>query len=81
VLTAAVLFVVLEFFAALAESLADAHHWAAAGLWGIFAFLLWIVGVFWLQGALVEAVSDLRDGAPSSRSRSSTHGLGRFCPR
>lgn len=62
VLTAAVVFVVLEFFAAAAEASAHSHHWTAATLWGIAAFLLWIVGTFWLQGALVEAVSDIRDG-------------------
>ena len=62
VLTAAVIFVVLEFFAAISESSAHAHHWTAAALWGLVTFLLWIVGTFWLQGALVEAVSDLRDG-------------------
>ena len=62
VLTAAVIFVVLEFFAAVSESSAHAHHWTAAVLWGLVTFLLWIVGTFWLQGALVEAVSDLRDG-------------------
>jgi hypothetical protein len=62
VATAAVIFVVLEFFAAVSESSAHAHNWAAAALWGIVSFLLWIVGTFWLQGALVEAVSDLRGG-------------------
>jgi len=62
VLTAAVIFVVLEFFAAVSESSAHAHHWTAAALWSLVTFLLWIVGTFWLQGALVEAVSDLRDG-------------------
>lgn len=62
VLTAAVIFVVLEFFAAVSESSAHAHHWTAAVLWGLITFFLWIVGTFWLQGALVEAVSDLRDG-------------------
>ena len=62
VLTAAAIFVVLEFFAAVSESSAHAHQWTAAALWGLVTFLLWIVGTFWLQGALVEAVSDLRDG-------------------
>ena len=62
VLIAAVVFSVLELSSALSESSAHAHHWAAAGLWGIASFLLWIVGTFWLQGALVEAVQDARDG-------------------
>jgi hypothetical protein len=60
VLTAAVIFAVLEFFAALSQSAGHAHHWTAAALWGLVSFLLWIVGTFWLQGALVVAVSDLR---------------------
>lgn len=62
VLTAAAVFVLLEFFSAAAETAADSKHWTAAVLWGIASFVLWIVGVFWLQGALVEAVSDIRDG-------------------
>jgi hypothetical protein len=62
VLMAAPIFVVLEFFAAVSQSAAHTHHWTAATLWGLVTFLLWIVGTFWLQGALVEAVSDLRDG-------------------
>jgi hypothetical protein len=62
VLTAAVIFVVLEFFAAASSSASHAHHWTAAALWGILSYLVWIVGTFWLQGALVTAVSDLRDG-------------------
>jgi Membrane domain of glycerophosphoryl diester phosphodiesterase len=64
VLTAAVIFVVLEFFAAISESAGHEHHWISAAVWGIVAFLLWIVGTFWLQGALVGAVSDLRNGRP-----------------
>lgn len=62
VLTAAPIFLLLEFFGAVSGALAHAHHWTAAVLWGIVSFLLWIAGTFWLQGALVEAVSDLRDG-------------------
>jgi len=62
VLTAAAIFVVLEFFAAVSASAAHAHNWAAAVLWGIVSFMLWVVGTFWVQGALVEAVNDLRDG-------------------
>ena len=36
---------------------------AALGVVGaVFGALISIVGVFWLQGALVEAVADVRDG-------------------
>lgn len=62
VLTAAIVFSVLELFSALSESSVHSHHWAAAAIWGVASFLLWIVGTFWLQGALVEAVQDARDG-------------------
>jgi len=62
VLIAAVVFSVLELFSALSASSAHSGRWAAAALWGIATFLLWIVGTFWLQGALVEAVQDARDG-------------------
>jgi hypothetical protein len=62
VLTAAAVFVVLEFFSAATEASAHSGHWSAAILLGIASFLLWIVGTFWLQGALVVAVSDIRDG-------------------
>ena len=62
VLIAAVVFSVLELFSAVSESSAHAGHWTMTALWGIASFLLWIVGTFWLQGALVEAVQDARDG-------------------
>jgi hypothetical protein len=54
--------VVLQFFSAVSESSVRGHHWTAAALWGITSFPLWVVGYFLLQGALVEAVSDLRNG-------------------
>jgi len=73
--------VVLEFFAAVSESSVHAHRWSAAALWGVVTFLLWIVGTFWLQGALVEAVNDLRDGRADLRSGSFINELGRCCRR
>lgn len=62
VLMAAPVVVVLQFFSAVSESSVRGHHWTAAALWGIASFVLWVVGYFLLQGALVEAVGDLRDG-------------------
>jgi hypothetical protein len=62
VLTAAVAFMVLELFPTLLQSSTHSGHWTSAIIWGIASFLLWIVGAFWLQGALVEAINDLRDG-------------------
>jgi Membrane domain of glycerophosphoryl diester phosphodiesterase len=50
--------------------LADALLRAVAGdgalvyfIWAVFSVAVSIVGYFWLQGALVEAVRDLRDGS------------------
>jgi tetrahydromethanopterin S-methyltransferase subunit F len=62
VLTAAAVFAVLELLSTLASSAAGSHNWSAAVLWGLASFLSWLIGVFWIQGALIEAVQDLRDG-------------------
>jgi hypothetical protein len=59
--TAAVVFVVLDLASALADR-ASANSVASALLWTLIATLLSVVGAFWLQGALVEAVADVRDG-------------------
>ncbi|MGD0166019.1 MAG: glycerophosphoryl diester phosphodiesterase membrane domain-containing protein [Gaiellaceae bacterium] len=61
-LTAGAVFVLLELLSAVLQSAARAHDWAAAAIWGVATFVLWIAGTFWLQGALVAAVSDVRDG-------------------
>jgi hypothetical protein len=47
-------------------------------VWAIASFLLAIAGIFWIQGALVVAVSDIRDGR-ADLSISDT--LGRVRPR
>jgi hypothetical protein len=60
-LTAFVVFVVLDLVAALAN--AAAGDGVAAGLlWGLIATALAIIGYFWVEGALVELVRDVRDG-------------------
>jgi hypothetical protein len=60
-LTALVVFAVLDLLSALAG--AAAGDGVAAGLfWGLIAFVIGIVGYFWVQGALVELVRDVRDG-------------------
>ena len=60
-LTALVVFAVLDLLSALAG--AAAGDGAAAGIfWGLIAFVIGIVGYFWVQGALVELVHDVRDG-------------------
>jgi hypothetical protein len=61
VATAAVVFVVLD----LASAFADRASGSSTGsqlLWTLIALVLSVVGAFWLQGALIEAVRDVRDG-------------------
>jgi Membrane domain of glycerophosphoryl diester phosphodiesterase len=60
VLTAAVVYVVLDLVSAIAVSTAD--DVGAAIVWGLLSLVASIVGFFWIQGALVEAVRDVRDG-------------------
>src|SRR5437764_2672310 len=60
-LTALVVFAVLDLLSALAG--AAAGDSIGAGIfWGLIAFVIGIVGYFWVQGALVELVWDVRDG-------------------
>ena len=61
VATAAVVFVALD----LASAFADRASGSSVGsepLWTLIALVLSVVGAFWLQGALIEAVRDVRDG-------------------
>jgi hypothetical protein len=61
VATAAVVFLVLD----LASAFADRASGSSVGaelLWTLIALVLSVVGAFWLQGALIEAVRDVRDG-------------------
>jgi hypothetical protein len=60
VLTAAVVYVVLDLVSAIAVSADD--DVGAAIVWGLLSVVISIVGFFWVQGALVEAVRDVRDG-------------------
>jgi hypothetical protein len=60
-LTALVVFAVLDLLSALAA--AAAGDGVAAGVfWGLIALVIGVVGFFWVQGALVELVRDVRDG-------------------
>lgn len=60
-LTAFVVYAVLDLFSALAD--AAAGDSLLAGLfWGLIAATASIIGFFWVQGALVEVVRDVRDG-------------------
>jgi hypothetical protein len=60
VVTAAVVFVVLDLVGAIAAAAGD--DVLSALLWGFVSLVVTIVGFFWVQGALVEAVRDVRDG-------------------
>jgi hypothetical protein len=59
--TAAVVFVVLDLASAFADR-AGLNSVTSELLWTLIALVLSVVGSFWMQGALVEAVSDVRDG-------------------
>ena len=59
VAVAAVVFVVLNLLTAIVISSSST---VGAAIWGLVSLLAAIVGSFWVQGALVEAVQDVRDG-------------------
>lgn len=63
VATAAAVFVVVDLLGALAlhAGLASERTWLDAPLWSLVSLLVTVVGTFWLAGALVLAVDDLRD--------------------
>ena len=59
-LTALVVFAALDLLSAL---IADAvSNGASAGVWGLVALVIGVVGYFWVQAALVALVQDVRDG-------------------
>jgi hypothetical protein len=60
-LTAFVVFAVLDLLSALANSAAG-NGKAAGAFWSLIAAVIGIIGYFWVEGALVELVRDVRDG-------------------
>jgi hypothetical protein len=64
-LTALVVFAVLDLLSALAGQ-ASSDSAAASAFWGVIGLVISVVGYFWVQGALVEAVRDVRDGRAES---------------
>lgn len=60
-LTAFVVFVVLDLFSALADA-AGGDSFLAGLFWSLISAVVGVVGYFWVQGALVEVVRDVRDG-------------------
>jgi len=61
ILTALVVFAVLDLVSAIAASVSG-DNTGAAFLWGLVALVVGVVGWFWVEGALVELVRDVRDG-------------------
>lgn len=61
VATAAIVFIVLDLLSAIADR-ATGTSVTANLLWSLIALVFSFVGAFWLQGALIEAVRDVRDG-------------------
>jgi hypothetical protein len=61
VLTAALVYVVIDFARAAVATL-DTGSTGAFLFWLVVSLALSLVGFFWLTGALVEAVHDVRDG-------------------
>ena len=62
VLVAVPVFLVLGLLDAIVSSLGDDDFGLGVVLWGLISLVISIVGYFWVQGALVEAVADVRDG-------------------
>lgn len=65
VVTAALVFVVIDLLTGLARTGAD-EGFLAAVVWGAIAVAVTLVGFFWVQGALVETARDVRAGAPDA---------------
>src|SRR5919108_5649798 len=61
VATAATAFIVLDLVAALVDA-AGRKADASYAFWGLISIVVTVVGTFWVQGALIEAVADVRDG-------------------
>jgi hypothetical protein len=72
-LTALVVFAVLDLFSALAAE-ATGGGVGARLLWSLVAAVVGVVGYFWVQAALVELVSDVRDGR-ADRTIGETYGV------
>ncbi len=61
VATAAIVFAILDLLSAVADNSANGNAGAIL-FWSILAFVIGVVGYFWVQAALVELVRDVRDG-------------------
>jgi hypothetical protein len=61
-LLAAVIYAVLELLTAGAGWMLGSRYWTTGILTGLAAFLLGLIGAFWVQGATVEAIHQVREG-------------------
>ncbi len=66
---AASVFVFLDLFSALAGAFRSSH-WFVWLIWALASIAVWVVGTFWVEGAVVEAVSDIRAGRRSTPGKS-----------
>lgn len=66
IVTAAAVFVVLDLVAAITDR-AAARSGGISIIGALVAMMITVVGGFWVQGALVEAVRDVRDGRIDER--------------
>jgi hypothetical protein len=62
---AAVVFIVLDLLTAIAAALRS-DHWVIWGVWSVASIFVWLVGSYWVQGAIVEGVNDARQGRRST---------------
>jgi hypothetical protein len=63
VATSAAVFLVLDLLAAIAAD-ARGRNAGLALAWGLVSSVATLVGAFWVQGALVAGIDDVRDGRP-----------------
>lgn len=62
VAVAAIVYVVLGLVQALVAAATEGGGWLTAFVWGVTGAIIGLVGYFWVQGALVEAIRDVQDG-------------------
>lgn len=62
VAVAAVVYVVLGLVQALVAAATEGGGVLTAFVWGVIGAIVGLIGYFWVQGALVEAIRDVQDG-------------------
>ena len=72
VAVAAIVYLVVDLLEAAVASVTGSHGGGLSVLLALFTVVVSLVGTFWLQGALVYAVADVRDARSTRRSASSS---------